>query len=51
MVEAVCHVEAQSVDIKFLHPTLDAGENVIDDVFIMKVQLYEIIVALPAFIP
>ena len=51
MVEAVSHIQPQSVDVKLIYPALDAGKEVCDDILVVQIQLYEIIIPFPALIP
>ena len=51
MVEAVSHIQPQSVDVKLIYPALDAGKEVCDDILVAQIQLYEIIIPFPALIP
>ncbi len=51
MIQAIRHIQPKPVDIKLVDPGSHAVENMPDHFFISKVQLHQIIVALPAFIP
>ena len=50
-VEAVCNIEAKTVNVKKIDPVIDLIKNVIDDRGISQVEFNKVIVAFPAFIP
>ena len=48
--KAVGSVEADTVDTPFLYPHFYRAENVFNHVIVVKVQLYEIVVTVPALV-
>ena len=51
MVQTVSHIQPDPVDVKLFDPSFDRMENVLYHIFIMQVQLDQIVIAFPAFIP
>ena len=51
LIQAIRHIQAQSVNIKFLHPRLHTVQKIIYHIFIVKVEFHQIIISLPPFIP
>ena len=49
--QAISHIEPQPVNIKLLDPATDAREQIVPDLSIIKVQLDQIVISFPAFIP
>ena len=50
-IKAVSHVEADTVYAEILDPEAHRVEQMIDDGGVAEVQLYEVVVALPALVP
>ena len=50
-VDAVGSVKADAVDAKGLYPVVDSVDDVVTDADIAEIEFYEVIVAVPAFIP
>ena len=51
MVETICHIQTQSIDIEFLNPSFYAVQNMINHILVSQIQLHQIVIAFPAFIP
>ena len=51
LIQTVGHVQPQAVDIKFLHPQADAVKNMLYDRRVFQVELDQLVMAFPAFIP
>ena len=51
MIQTICHVQTQSVNIKFVYPSFDGRKDMLDHLFIAQVQFDQIIVSFPALIP
>ena len=51
MVKTVCNVKSQTVNVKFVYPALYTIHNVIGYGRISQVELYKVVVALPALVP
>ena len=51
MIQTVSHIQSQAIDIKYRHPPADRFKDMTDNSIISQIKLYEVIIALPAFIP
>ena len=51
LIETICHIESQTVDVKLVYPALYAGEDMLNDFIVPEVQLDKVEVSLPALIP
>ncbi len=51
MIQAVCYVQSESVNVKFFHPASDTVQYMIDHILMPQVELHQIVVALPSLIP
>ena len=51
LVEAVGDVQPQTVDAEFLLPQADAVEQMMHDVGIAQIELYQLVVSFPALVP
>ncbi len=51
MIQTVCHIQTQTVDIEFVYPALDTVQDMTDYILMPQIDLDQIIVAFPALIP
>ena len=51
VIQTICHVQSQTVDVKFLDPAFHALHNMIFHSIIAEIELYKVIITFPAFIP
>lgn len=51
MIEAVRHVKAQAIDVKFVYPKTNAIQQIVYNSRVFQVQLHKLKVPFPSFIP
>ena len=51
VIQAVRHIQTESVNVKFFNPSAHAVQQIIGYGRILKVQLHQLIMSFPAFVP
>ena len=51
LIQAICHIQPKSVNIKGIDPVLHCVQDMLHYFIILQVQLHKIIIAFPALIP
>ena len=51
MIQAICHIQTQTVNLKLSDPVTHMIQQIVRHLRVSQIQLYQIIISLPAFIP